>query len=210
MQTRFQNMRSAAVAIPAMAVLVGAFALSVLLPVPADAQGFGLRGGAVSGPNGGAAGSRGLMSNGQGGVAAGRNFIVGDGQGNGVARSGGCASNVNAAGCSGRAAAWGSDGTFRGGAGTEITGEDRFFSGNRSLERDADGNWSGTRGVDAAGLNGSYSGDSNFADGAYSRGATYSGTEGQSATVEGAYELGSGGSRSVTCIDASGTVVTCP
>lgn len=225
MQIRSQNTRRASGAIPAMALLVGAFAVTVLLPVPAEAQGFGFRGGAVSGPNGSAAGSRGIISNGQGGFAAGRNFIVGDGQGNGAfgsgfaigdgqgngaARRGGCATNANATGCTGAAATWGSDGTFSGAAGTEITAENGYLSGNRTLDRDAEGNWSGTRALDAAGENGSYSGAANFEEGAYTRGATYSGAEGQSATVEGSYEVGSGGSRTVTCIDASGTVVNCP
>ncbi|MBV0913812.1 hypothetical protein [Anianabacter salinae] len=210
MQSRNQTTRRASVAKPAFAVLVSALAATLLMPVSAEAQGFGFRAGAASGQNGAIAGSRGVISNGQGGGAIGRNFVIGDGQGNGAARSGGCAANVNAAGCSGRVATWGSDGTFSGAAATEITSENGFFSGNRSLDRDADGTWSGTSEVDASGLNGSYSGNASLDDGTYSRDATYSGTEGQSATVEGAYELGSGGSRSVTCIDASGAVVNCP
>jgi hypothetical protein len=225
MQSQFRTNRRSTASIPAIALMLGALAVSVLLPVPAEAQGFGFRAGAASGENGAIAGSRGVISNGQGGGAVGRNFAigdgqgngafggrfaVGDGQGNGAAGARGCAANANAAGCSGRAATWASDGSFSGVAGTEITGENGFVSGRRNLERDADGNWSGASALDASGQNGSYSGNATLDDGTYSRGATYSGVEGQSATVEGEYQAGSGGSRSVTCIDASGTVVDCP
>jgi hypothetical protein len=210
MQTNSRNTRRASMAIPAFALAFGALAVTALLPAPADAQGFGFRAGAVSGENGAIAGSRGVISNGQGGGAIGRNFAIGDGQGNGATGSGACAANANAAACRGRAATWGSDGTFSGAAGTEIAGENGFVSGRRNLERDAEGNWSGASALDASGQNGSYSGAASLDDGAYSREATYSGTEGQSATVEGDYEVGSGGSRSLTCIDASGATVECP
>lgn len=225
MPTDFPTIRRSAAAIPAIALVVGALALPALLPAPAEAQGFAVRGGAASGQNGAVAGSRGAISNGQGGGAIGRNFAIGDGQGNGAfggrfaigdgqgngaARSGACAATANAAGCRGRAATWGSDGTFSGAAGTEITGENGFVSGRRNLERDADGTWSGSSALDAAGENGSYSGSASLDDGIYSRDATYSGADGQSVTVEGAYEAGSGGSRTVTCIDASGATVDCP
>lgn len=210
MQTRSQTPRRASVTRSARALMVGALAATLLLPVPAEAQGFGFRTGVASGQNGAVAGSRGIISNGQGGGAIGRNFAIGDGQGNGAAGSRGCAANANAAGCRGRVATWGSDGTFNGAAGTEITGANGFVSGNRSLERDAEGNWTGASALDAAGQNGSYSGTASLADGGYSRDATYSGTEGQSATVDGSYQAGSGGSRSVTCINASGAVVDCP
>lgn len=195
MQTHFRTNRRSTAAIPAIALMLGALAVSVLLPVPAEAQDFGFRAGAASGENGAIAGSRGVISN---------------GQGNGAAGARGCAANANAAGCSGRAATWSSDGSFSGVAGTEITGENGFVSGRRNLERDADGNWSGASALDAAGQNGSYSGNATLDEGNYSREATYSGADGQSATVAGDYQAGSGGSRSVTCIDASGTVVDCP
>lgn len=225
MHTRFRTNRRSAAARPAIALMVGTLALTALLPVPAEAQGLILRGGAAAGENGAVAGSRGVISNGQGGGAIGRNFAIGDGQGNGAvgrrfaigdgqgngaAGAGGCAANANAAGCRGRVATWGSDGTFSGAAGTEITGENGFVSGQRTLARDADGTWSGASALDAAGENGSYSGNASLDDGIYSRDATYSGVDGQSATVEGAYEVGSGGSRSVSCIDASGATVDCP
>ncbi|AVF03432.1 MULTISPECIES: hypothetical protein [Devosia] len=210
MQTHFQKTRHALAASPAIALVAGAIALVVLQPVPAEAQGFGVRAGAVSGENGTIAGSRSVMSNGQGGGAVRRNFAVGDGQGNGTAWSGICAANINAAGCSGRAATWSADGSFSGVAGTEIAGDNGFFSGNRTLDRDPDGSWSGSSAVEASGQNGSYNGSASFNDGTYSRGAVYSGADGQSATVEGTYEIGSGGSRIVTCIDASGAMVECP
>lgn len=224
MQNRPETTRRASVAIPAFAVMVGALAATLFMPAPAEAQGFGFRAGAAAGANSAIAGSRGLISNGQGGGAIGRTFatgdsqgngkfgrryVVGDGQGNGAARSGNCAANVNATGCRGRAVAWGSDGTFSGVAGTEITGENGAISGRRTVDRDAEGNWSGASAREAAGQNGSYSGNTSLDDGTYSRDATYSGAEGQSATVEGTYQAGSG-SRSVTCIDASGAVVECP
>lgn len=210
MKTYPQITRRASVTRPALILMAGALAASLVLPVPADAQGFGFRAAGASGQNGAAAGSRGIVSNGQGGGAVGRKFAIGDGEGNGAAGVGRCATTVHAAGCSGRAATWGSDGTFSGRAGTEITGENGFISGNRSLDRDAEGNWSGASALDATGQNGSYSGTASLDNGAYSRDATYSGNDGQSATVEGSFEAGSGGSRSVTCIDASGAVVDCP
>lgn len=204
------NSRRSFLARPAFAAMVGVLAATLLVPVPADAQGFGFRAGGAAGENGAVAGSRGFVSNGNGGGAIGRNFAIGDGQGNRAARSGGCAANANAAGCRGRAATWAADGTFSGRASTEFTGENGSLSGNRNLDRDADGNWSGNRALDATGQNGSYSGSATLDDGTYAREGTYSGADGQSATVEGSYQAGSGGSRTVTCIDASGAVVTCP
>lgn len=210
MQTHFQNSRRRYVPVSAFAALVGALAVAVLLPGPVEAQGFGARAGAASGANGAIAGSRGVISNGQGSGAFGGGFVARDGQGNGAMARGGCAANPQAAGCSGRAATWGSDGTFSGVAGTEITGENGAVSSRRNLNRDADGSWSGASAVDASGAQGSYSGNATLDDGTYARGATYTGTEGQSATVEGSYQAGSGGSRSVTCTDASGATVSCP
>lgn len=225
MQTRVQNTRRAFFAKPAFAMIVGALAATLLLPAPAEAQGFGFRAGGASGQNGAVAGSRGIASDGQGGGAIRRNFAVGDGQGhgalggrfaardgqgNGGAGAGFCAEHANAAGCRGRSAMWGSDGTFSGQAAAEAAGENGSLSARRTLERDEQGAWSGAQSVDAAGKNGSYSGSATLDDGSYARQGTYSGADGQSASVEGAYEAGSGGSRSVTCIDASGAVVDCP
>lgn len=210
MQTFFQNSRRSNPVIPALAIMAGALAVTVLLPLPAEAQGFGFRAGAASGQNGAVTGSRGVLSNGQGAGATRRNLAIGDGQGNGGTASGLCAANIYAEGCQGRFATWNSDGSFSGMSRTEITGENGYFSGARSLDRAADGTWSGASTVDASGKNGRYNGSANLDDGTYSRDATYAGAEGQTATVEGAYEAGSGGSRSVICIDASGATVECP
>lgn len=210
MQTYFHNHRRAVAAIPLVAVMVGALTMTALLPTAVEAQGFGFRAAGASGENGAVANSRGVISNGPGTGAIRSSSAISDDQGNGATVSGGCAWNLNAVGCTGHAANWESDGSFSGVAGAEIAGQNGFYSANRSLDRDAGGNWSGASAVDASGLNGGYSGSATLEDGNYSRGATYVGVEGQTAKVEGSYEPDNGGSRSVTCINASGEVVECP
>jgi len=149
-----------------------------------------------------------LGGNGNGAVE--RGYTVFDGQGNGATGSGACLRGATGQGCAGRSATWGSDGTFSGHAAAEWNGESTLFSGNRSAERETDGTWTGTRTVDAEGAQGTYNGASTLESGAYDRNGTYTNNDGQSASVEGTYEVGSGGARTVTCIDASGATVECP
>lgn len=177
--------------------------------IPAEAQVLELHRGIAVGDNGVAARSRGSVTNGDDAGAVRRGGFAADGQGNGAARNGGCVSGQVGSGCRGRAASWNADGSFSRQSGAEVSGENGFLSSRRSLGRDADGNVTGARSTDASGQSGAYSGASSLENGAYSRDGTYSGTEGQSATVESFWDLGAGGSRAVTCVDATGTTVDC-
>ena len=176
----------------------------------AQADGLVLRKGVAVGENGFAARSLGGVTNGEGQGAFRRGAIAADGQGNGVAGFGACANGHTGSACRGGSAGWNADGSFTRNLGTETSGENGFVSSRRSLSRDAEGNLTGARSLDAAGNERAYTGAASLADGTYNRDATYTGTEGQSATVDSTYTRGTGGTRSVTCIDASGAVVSCP
>lgn len=176
----------------------------------ADAQGGAFRKGAVKTENGAAARSRGFVSNGEGSGGVRRGGFASDGQGNGAAGRGGCANGASGSGCRGRAAAWNDDGSFSGRSGAEYSGDNGSFSSRRAFDRDADGDWTGSASTDASGASGSYSGGASVDGGVYSRDGVYTGDEGQTASVQSSYERGVGGSRSVTCTDASGAAVTCP
>lgn len=182
------NLRSA---VP---LISGALIAISLSTNPASADGFVFKRGLAVGENAGMTRSKGFASTDNGFAA----------------RSGGCLNVQVMSGCRQNAATRHADGTVSARSASQFSGENRAFSGNRSLDRDADGNVSGNRAVDASGINSSYSGASSLDDGVYKRDGTYTGDEGQSATVNSVFERGSGGSRSVTCIDASGAVVDCP
>ncbi len=192
------------------ALILGVTLSAGLPATPAYSDGFLLRKGAAAGQNGVVARSRGVVSNGEGSGLFRRNGFAADGQGNGFAGFGNCANGQTGSGCRGGSVSWNSDGAFSRNLGAELSGENRAFSSRRSLDRDADGNLNGSRSTDASGTNGAYAGNSTLDRGTYNRDGTYTGSDGQTATVEGAYERGTGGSRSVTCIDATGAVVSCP
>ncbi|MEO0722758.1 MAG: hypothetical protein AAFY43_11500 [Pseudomonadota bacterium] len=189
-------------------------ALSALMlsvsAMPASADGFVLRKGIAAGENDVAARSRGVVSNGEGQGAFRRGGVSFDSNGNGVAGFGRCANGVDGSACRGGSATWQDDGSLSRTLRSEGSGENGSFSSERLLDRSADGAWTGNRSTEAAGTSGSYSGAATLDDGTYNRDGTYTGDEGQSASVAGTYERGSGGSRTVTCIDATGAVVDCP
>jgi hypothetical protein len=205
----FFGRRPATHSVSVLTIIAGALLAFSVSAVPAAADGLILRKGFAAGENGAVGRTRGAVSSGEGTGAARRGGFAVDGQGNGVARRGGCVSGQTGGGCRGGAASWNSDGSFSGQSGAEFSGENGFFSGSRTLERDADGNVTAGRAVDASGEKGAYSGDSSFEDGTYNRNRTYTGNEGQSATVEGNWALGSGGSRTLTCVDSTGASVAC-
>ncbi len=212
MDTSTPKNRSSRVARPLTAAALATLsALMLSISVaPASADGLFLRKGAAAGENGAAARSRTGAFNGEGQGAFRRGGFASDGNGNGLAGFGRCANGVDTTACRGGAATWQDDGSFQRRLQTEIDGQTRSLSGQGALQRDADGAWTGNRTTDASGTNGAYTGAASLDEGTYNRGATYTGDEGQSASVDGTYERGSGGSRAVTCIDATGAIVDCP
>lgn len=193
------------------AVLLLLAALSLGLPTgPAVADGLFLRKGVAAGENGLIAGSRGGVFNGEGQGAFSRGRLVTDGDGNGFAGTATCANGLAGEACRAGTATWSEDGSFTRNLGTEANGENGSLSARRSLSWDDESGLIGARSVDAAGDERSYTGAASLEDGTYNRDGTYTGDEGQSFTVDSTYEKGIGGSRSVTCIDASGAVVACP
>lgn len=209
MNIPFIGQRPATPSVSVLTIVAGAVLALSVSALPAAADGLILRKGFAAGENGAVGRTRGAVSTGEGTGAVRRGGFAVDGQGNGVARRGGCVSGQTGSGCRGGVASWNSDGSFTGQSGAEFSGENGFFSGSRNLERDADGNVTAGRAVDASGTNGAYSGASSLEDGTYNRDGTYTGNEGQSATVEGTWALGSGGSRALTCVDSAGAVVAC-
>lgn len=209
MNTFLFGRRAAMRTVPVLALVAGTLLATGITAVPAQAQTFELRRGVVVGEIGAAGRTRGFLSIGEGAGAARRGGFAVDGQGNGAAASGGCVTGQSGSGCRGRAANWNSDGSFSGQSATETEVNNRAFSGRRSLERDAYGNLTAAQSVDVSGQSGAYTGDSSLDDGTYNRVGTYTHDEGQSATVEGNWALGAGGSRAVTCVDATGAVVAC-
>lgn len=194
---------------PLLAVVVGTLLAVGVSTVTAEAQVFHQRRGVAVGENGAAGRTGGFVGNGEGQGAARRGGFAVDGQGNGFARRGGCANGQTASGCRGGTASRNSDGSLAVQSGAEISGDNGSFSGRRTLARDADGNVTGTRSTEASGESGTYSGASSIDNGSYTRDGTYSGTEGQSVNVNGNWQRGAGGSRAVTCTDATGAVVEC-
>ncbi|MEL6569414.1 MAG: hypothetical protein AAFQ22_13435 [Pseudomonadota bacterium] len=178
--------------------------------VPAAADGLFVRKGLAVGENGVAARSRGGVFNGEGQGAVRRGGIASDDNGNGLAGFGRCANGTTASACRGGTATWQDDGSLSRTLKSGGSGENGSFTSQRFLERSADGVWGGSRSTEASGTSGSYSGAATLDDGTYNRDGTYTGNEGQAASVDSTYERGSGGSRTVTCIDASGAVVNCP
>ena len=176
----------------------------------AHADGFFLRKGIAVGENGAIARSSGVIFNGEGQGAFSRGGIVVDDDGNGAAGSVGCANTVNGAGCRGGSVTWNDDGSFARNLGTEASGENGSLSARRWLSWDDENGLAGARSVDVEGDERSYTGTASLEDGTYNRDGAYTGDEGQSFTVDSTYQKGTGGSRTVTCIDASGAVVPCP
>lgn len=176
---------------------------------PAEADLFKLGRSLAVGENAAVGRTRGFVSNGEGVGALRRGGFATDRQGNGIAGRGGCVSGLIVDGCRGGTASWNADGSFSGQSGAAFSGENHLFNTQRNVARDAAGNMAVARSTDASGERGDYSGNSSFDDGAYSRDATYTGNEGQAASVEGDWVLGSGGSRAVSCVDAAGGVVDC-
>ncbi|MEO0800362.1 MAG: hypothetical protein AAFY53_14300 [Pseudomonadota bacterium] len=204
--------RSSCVARPLTSVALAALSALMLSlsAMPASADGLFLRKGLAAGENGAAARSRGGVFNGEGQGAFRRGGFASDGAGNGFAGFGKCANGVESSACRGGAATWQDDGSYERRLQTEVNGQARSVGGQGVLQRDADGTWTGNRTTDASGTNGTYSGAASVDEGIYNRDATYTGDEGQTASVDGTYERGSGGSRAVTCIDATGAIVDCP
>ena len=193
----------------ALAVLATCVLAQGLSVTPAAADQLLLRRGIAVGENGATGWNSGIISNGEGQGATQHSRFATDGQGNGVAGEGGCVETLVFGGCKGRSATWAEGGSVSGQAGAEFSGEDGSLSSRRTFARDAEGNLTASRSTDAAGENGSYTGDATLEDQTYNRYGAYSGDEGQSATVEGNWVFGSGGSRAVTCTDSTGAVVDC-
>lgn len=181
-----------------------------LSSMPASADGLFLRKGIAAGEKGVAAHSRASVFNGEGQGAFRRDGFATDGNGNGLAGFGRCANGVDAVACRGGAATWQDDGSYARKLKTDINGQNRSLSDQGDLQRDADSTWTGNRTTDASGTNGAYNGAASVDEGTYNRDATYTGDEGQTANVDSTYERGSGGSRALTCIDATGAIVDCP
>ncbi len=192
-----------------LAIVAGTVLTLGVSAIPAEAQMLDIRRGVAVSESGVAGRTRGFVSNGEGAGAFRRGGLTIDDQGNGGAGRGGCVAGQTGNGCRGGSASWSSDGSFLGQSGAEFSGDNGFFSSRRTLELDADGNVTGTRSTDASGDRGAYSGASSLENGTYNRDGTYSGTEGQSATVEGGWTRGAGGSRAVTCTDSTGATVAC-
>ena len=193
------------------AALAALSALMLGIPAtPASADGLFVRKGLAAGENGVAARSRGGVFNGEGQGAFRRGGFASDGNGNGFAGFGKCANGFDGSACRGGSATWQEDGSLSRTLKSGGSGENGAFGSERVLERSADGTWTGSRTTDASGTSRSYSGSASLDDGTYNRDGTYTGDEGQQASVEGTYDRGSGGSRSVTCIDATGAIVDCP
>ncbi|MEL6452119.1 MAG: hypothetical protein AAFQ19_12745 [Pseudomonadota bacterium] len=190
-------------------VAAGVLMLSVSA-MPADADGLFVRKGIAAGENGVAARSRGGASNGAGQGAFRRGGFASDRAGNGFAGFGKCANGGYAAACHSGSATWQDDGSLSRTLQSAGSGENGTFNSQRLLNRSADGAWTGNRSTEAAGTSRSYSGASTLDEGTYNRDGTYTGDEGQTANVDSTYERGSGGSRAVTCIDATGAIVDCP
>lgn len=191
--------------------LAAVSALILSMPAtPASADGLFLRKGVAAGESGIAARSRGGVFNGEGQGAFRRGGFASDGNGNGFAGSAKCANGFDGSACRGGSATWQDDGSISRTLKSGGSGENGSFGSERLLERSADGAWTGSRTTDATGASGSDSGASTLDEGTYNRDGTYKGDEGQSASVDSTYERGSGGSRSVTCIDATGAIVDCP
>jgi len=209
MTHNFNGRWSAFPTISVLAIVCGTILTLSVSAIPAEAQTLELRRGVAVSENGATARTRAFVSNGGGAGAARRVGFSGDGQGNGIARRGGCVAGQSASGCRGGAASWNSDGSFSGQSGAGFIGDNGVFRGSRALERDADGNLTGTRSTDASGQRGAFSGDSSLNEGTYTYDAAYSGNDGQSANVNGNWAFGSGGSRAVTCVDSTGAVVDC-
>lgn len=191
------------------AIVCGSMLAVGVSATPAEAEVLKLRRGLAVGENAAVGRTRGFVSNGEGIGAFGRGGLATDRQGNGIAGRGGCFSGLIVDGCRGGAASWNADGSFAGQSGAAFSGENRLFNTQRNVARDAAGNVTADRSTDASGERGGYTGSSSFDDGTYRRDATYTGNEGQSASVQGDWVLGSGGSRAVSCVDATGTVVDC-
>lgn len=195
---------------PLLAIFAGAILSFGLAASDADAQAGGFRKGGVKGEAGAAARSRGFVTNGGEWGAARRGAVASDGQGSGFARRGGCVDGAAGAGCRGGAVTRGADGSVSARSGAEFNGDHGSLSRRRAFERDADGALAGQRSTDASGARGSYNGEASLESGVYHRDGVYTGSDGRSAAVEGGYERGVGGARSVTCTNASGAVVACP
>lgn len=200
-------------AIPSVSALSLALACvaTVAVPVaPAYADGGFIRRGAVVSDNGAATRSRVGFGNGEGSGFVGRRGAVSDGSGNALAGFGRCATTPDHAACRGATATRSADGSASRTMGAAASGTAGSASTTSTATRDADGSRSGTRSTEAQGDDYAFSGQASVEDGSYASDRTYSSTEGQSATVENSYSSDQGGSRSVTCINASGAVVECP
>lgn len=80
----------------------------------------------------------------------------------------------------------------------------------QALSWDIDTGRSRTRSTDAAGPRGSYSGTSTRDRNSHTKKGIYTGSNDQSRSVTKSYDQVNGRSRSVTCINANGSVVPCP
>lgn len=162
----------------------GLVAMAAFTLQAADAQ---VRRGSVRGQDGGAAVGQVHDRTGPNGreIAGARGAVVGS---NGAAAAGSvnCARGPNAAACRAGATTRTADGTVNHQSGLHAEGVNgRELTSTGGLTKSADGTVDQGRTTTASGANGSV-------------------------TVDGAYSTDTGRSRTVTCSDASGAVITCP
>lgn len=201
-------MKNASVRTIAMAVF--AATMMAAAPTMADAQARGAARGARTTPDGDVVrGSVAGATDGEGaGVIRGRRTYVTE-EGDVYTRSGACAAGPAGAACRRGSTEIGADGSVahEGEAGFVTDTAEGYSSG--SFYRDAEGGVRGGRTTSVEGEAGSYNAESAYGDGVYNRSSTAVTDEG-SREVETNYEAGVGGSRTVTCYDATGAVVACP
>lgn len=165
-----------------------AFAMTSMLAMGAfaiDAADAQVRRGGVRGDNGAAAGQVHDREGPNGGRVVGGRGIVTDGQGNVAAGSANCARSQSAQGCRAGVTTRSADGSVSHQSGLQASGANGSIDSSGGFTRSADGTIDQGRSTTATGQNGSVS-------------------------VDGSYTSDTGRSRTVTCTDSSGAVITCP
>jgi hypothetical protein len=195
----------------AMACLAASVMAMAALPAAAHAEGrFAARGARVNAEGGISAGAvRGARNAEGSGIVRGRGVRT-DGEGAGVAGSGACASGEAGSGCRGSSTTWTADGAIDRQAGAQWDTVNGAGSTQGQFTRDADGSYSGARDTTASGVRGDYAASTTVdSETGYNR-AVNASNENGSVEVLAQGQRGSGGTRTVTCFDASGAQVACP
>lgn len=165
-------------------VVAGLIAIGAFAIQAAEAQ---VARGGGRGPNGGAAAGQIHDRTGPNGTTiVGGRGVATDGQGNSVAKSANCAKGSSATACRAGSTTRTADGSVNHNSGFTSTGPNGgAVSSTGGLTKSADGTIDQSRSTSATGQNGSV-------------------------TIDQSYNSGTGRSRTVTCTDPTGAVVTCP